>query len=228
MSLLAGARNSQRVNTGQQFALADDFYLIGLDDRTSRPRLHAKAMSLGTAAALLSELVLANYIRVTAGRFEVAYRYRRAPEPELATMMDVIIAEPHHTMPTWLAYFAQTSTDVVLERLVKSGFLREESSKGLLRSKSTYMPTDQSALSWRSLRIAHVINKRDVRTWEDLALIGLLVATRLTDFVLWNADPTDRESLKVILGGLNDEPSLHALISQVEALIAAAVLAQRK
>ena len=48
------------MNTGQQFALADDFYLIGLDDRTSRPRLHAKAMSLGTAAALLSELVLAN------------------------------------------------------------------------------------------------------------------------------------------------------------------------
>jgi hypothetical protein len=215
------------VNIGQ-FALADDFYLIGLDDRTGRPRLHAKALGLGTAAALLAELVLADHIHVQDNRFEVARAYRQASSPAATAMMNSIIAEPYHTVPTWLSYFAQTSTDIVVDRLIVLGFMKVEESRGLLRNKASYGVTDRAALTWRSVRIARVIHDRDLRTWEDLALIGLLIATGLIDNVLWNADPDDRESLRVLLANLNNEPTLHAIITQVEALIAAAVLAQRK
>jgi hypothetical protein len=214
--------------TTEQFALADDFYLIGLDDRTGKPRLHSKAMSLGAAAALLSELVLADHIRVRDGRIDVARNYLGVTDPHYAAMLAAIAAEPHHPVPTWLAFFAQTSVDIVAGRLVTAGFMQVEQVRGLLRSKESYMPTDRAALTWRSVRIARLIHDRDLRTWEDLAIIGLLVATGLIDNVLWNADPADREALGALLANLVDEPSLHALITQVEALIAAAVLAQRK
>jgi hypothetical protein len=142
-------------------------------------------------------------------------------------MLTSIIAEPQHQLPVWLTYFAQTSVDVVHERLVARRFMHVES-HGVLRSKQTYVPADHISVEWRSLRIAGLISKRDIRTWEDLSIVGLIVATGLTDVVMWNAAPEDRENLLVILHYLNDEPSLHALITQVETLIAAAVLAQRK
>jgi hypothetical protein len=208
-------------------SLADDFYLIGLDGRTNRPRLHSKAMGLGVAAALLAEMVLANHIRVNNGRIEVAHRHYAPEARDHADMLAQINAEPQHQLPVWLAYFAQTATDVVQERLVAHGFMRVES-RGMLRAKRVYTPTDHMAVEWRSLRIARVISQRDVGTWEDLTIIALVVATGLTDAVLWNAGPEDRDSLLAILPYLSDEPSLHALITQVETLIAAAVLAQRK
>jgi hypothetical protein len=209
------------------FSLADDFYLIGLDGRNNRPRLHAKAMSLGVAAALMAELVLNNYIQIHQNQILVASRHYAPEGREHADMLSAIMAEPQHQLPVWLTYFAQTSVDVVQERLVARRFLHVES-RGVLRSKQTYVADDPMSVEWRSLRIARLISKRDIRTWEDLSIIGLIVATGLTDAVMWNAAPEDRENLLVILRYLNDEPSLHALITQVETLIAAAVLSQRK
>lgn len=209
------------------FSLADDFFLIGLDGRTNRPRLHAKAMGLGVAAALMAELVLSNYIQIHQNRILVASRHYAPEAREHADMLSAIIAEPQHELPVWLTFFAQTSVDIVQERLVAHRFMHVES-RGVLRSKQAYVPVDSMAVEWRSLRIARLISKRDIRTWEDLSIIGLIVATDLTDAVMWNASPEDRENLLVILRYLNDEPSLHALITQVETLIAAAVLSQRK
>jgi hypothetical protein len=209
-------------------AISEDFYLIGLDERTGRPRLHAKAMSLGTSAALLAELVLADQIACLDDRIIVAPRLQLPADPLLANMLRHIVAEPQHSVSTWLTYFARTSVDGVIGRLLATGFLRAETSRGLLRSKPAYVPTDPISLSWRSLRIAHVISKRDLRTWEDLTLVGLVVATGLLESVLYNASPEDIESLRYILGRLPEEVSLHALITQVEALIAASVLSQRK
>jgi Golgi phosphoprotein 3 (GPP34) len=209
------------------FSLADDFYLIGLDGRSNRPRLHAKAMGLGVAAALLAELVLNNYIQIHQNRILVASRHYAPEAREHADMLSAIIAEPQHELPVWLSFFAQTSVDIVQERLVARRFMHVES-RGMLRSKQTYVPVDPMSVEWRSLRIARLISKRDIRSWEDLSIIGLIVATGLTDVVMWNASAEDRENLLIILRYLNDEPSLHALITQVETLIAAAVLSQRK
>jgi hypothetical protein len=101
-------------------------------------------------------------------------------------------------------------------------------SRGMLRTKQSYVPVDPMAVEWRSLRIARVVSRRDIRTWEDLTIIGLIVATGLAEAVMWDSQTDERDNLVAILHYLNDEPSLHALITQVETLIAAAVLAQRK
>ena len=65
--------------------------------------------------------------------------------------------------------------------------------------------------------------------WPDRALVGLLCATGLIEPILVNnvvdLQGTRRRS---ILGALVSDPPLHALIFQVEALIAAGVLGSRK
>lgn len=215
-------------NRSQHLPIADDFYLMALDERTGKPRLHAHAMALGLSAALLSELVLADLIAVRDDRLRLLAPASPTVDPVHAKMLAHIVAEPHHQINVWLSFFAQTATEAVADRLVDSGHLRVETSRGLLRSKPVYVPIDLVDVAWRSLRIARVISQRDVRTWEDLTLIGLLCGTGLIEMVTANTAADLHDNIRAIVAGLAEEPSLHALIFQVEALIAANVLGQRK
>ena len=211
----------------QQIAIADDFYLMALDERTGKPRLHGHAMALGLSGALLSELVLEDLIAVKGDRLALL----SGPEvldPVHEKMLAHILAEPHHALNVWLSFFAQTATEAVAERLVASGSLSVETSRGLLRSKPIYVPVDLVDVTWRSLRIVQVISSREVETWADLGLIGLLRATGLSESVIANATTDLHANVRAIVSRLAEEPSLHALIFQVEALIAANVLGQRK
>jgi Golgi phosphoprotein 3 (GPP34) len=213
-----------------QIAIADDFYLMALDERTGKPRLHGHAMSLGLSGALLCELVLGDFIAVKGDRLVLLSPADAAVDidPVHEKMLAHIVAEPHHALNVWLSFFAQTATEAVAERLVAAGSLTVETSRGLLRSKPIYVPVDLVDVTWRSLRIVQVISSREVETWADLALIGLLYATGLFESVIANATTDQQGNIRAIVAGLSEEPSLHSLICQVEALIAANVLGQRK
>lgn len=216
------------IRSPQQIAVADDLYLMALDERTGKPRLHAHAMGLGLSAALLVELVLDDFLTVKADRLEVLPSRARVVDAVHAKMLDHVLAEPQHAVSVWLTFFAQTAVDAVAERLVAAGSLSAETSRGLLRSKSVYVPVDLVDVAWRSLRIMRVIAHRDVQSWQDLALVGLLAATGLIEPILANATADQQENVRAIAAGLTEDASLHTLILQVEALIAANVLGQRK
>lgn len=214
--------------SSQQIAIADDFYLMALDERTGKPRLHTHAMALGLSAALLCELVLADFVVVRGDRLEALPQAAPVIDPVHTKMIQHVIAEPQHSISVWLSFFAQTATDAVADRLLAAGSLSVETSRGLLRSKPVYVPVDLVEVSWRSLRMVRIIGHRDVQTWDDLALVGLLCATGLINAVIVNAATDLQRDIRAIVAGLVEEPSLHTLIVQVEALIAANVLGQRK
>jgi Golgi phosphoprotein 3 (GPP34) len=209
-------------------SIADDLFLVALDERTGRIRLHPRALSFGLAAALLAELALLDHISFSAGQIKVPSGSATPAAAHHARMCEQLAAEPDHPVSTWLSFFAQTAPDVVSARLVVRGFLTKEASRGLLRSKDVYMATDGSALAWRALRLANIIAKRDVRTWEDGMLVALLDATGMASQVLWHGATGDLENLQDIVVGVSADPFFQVLVTQVSALIAAGVMTQRK
>jgi len=209
-------------------SIADDLFLVALDERTGRIRLHPRALSLGLAGALLAELALLEHIFYSDGRIKVPSNVARPALPHHAVIVDQLAAEPQHPVSTWLEFFAQSAPDVVAAGLVARGFLRKEISRGLMRIKETYMASDESALAWRTLRLVNIIGKRDVRSWEDGILISLLDSTALSSDVLWHGAAGDLENLQDIVTSVSADPFFHVLITQVSALIAAGVMTQRR
>lgn len=209
-------------------SIADDLFLVALDERTGKPRLHPRALSIGLAGALLAELNLLDHIVFMGGQIKVPSGANVPVAVHHRQMVDQLAAEPEHPIPTWLAFFAQTAPDVVGARLVARGFLRSETARGVLRTKQTYVSTDESALTWRTLRLANIIAKRDVRSWEDGFLVGLLDATGLVDHVMWHGSQEDLGNVPDIVESVAADPFFHALLSHVSALIAAGVITQRK
>ena len=209
-------------------SIADDLFLVAIDERTGKLRLHPRALSLGLAAGLLAELSLLDQITYTGGTIKVPSGQAPPTPVHHRQMIDQIAAEPDHPIPIWLSFFAQTAPEIVAARLVARGFLQVENGRGLLRSKQSYVATDESALAWRTLRLAGVIAKMDVRTWEDGVLVGLLEATGLIDHVLWHGSPADLGNVPQIVASVSADPFFQVLIAHVSTLIAASVITQRK
>lgn len=212
----------------EPIAIADDFYLMALDERSGRPRLHGRAMGLGLAAGLLCELIIAERLTVKSDRLQPLKATADATDAIHLRMLDHVHAEPDHDLTVWLSFFAQSALDAVADRLVGRGVLTVEMSRGLLKSKPVYVPVDMVQVSWRSLRIEQVIARGEIPEWPDRALVGLLCATGLIEPLLVNNVVDLQGHVAGILGSLLADPALHALIFQVEALIAAGVLGARK
>jgi Golgi phosphoprotein 3 (GPP34) len=209
-------------------SIADDLFLLALDDRTGQPRLQPKVLSLGLAGALLAELNLLDHITFTNGQIKVPSGANLPLAAHHRQMCDQLVAEPDHPIATWLSFFAQSSMDVIGGRLVARGFLRLETSRSVLRSKQSYQATDESGLAWRTFRVATLIAKRDIRNWEDGLLVGLLAATGLVDHVMQHGPPEELRNVPDIVESVSADPFFRTLLTQVSALVATALAAQRK
>jgi hypothetical protein len=210
-------------------SIADDLFLVALDGSSGRSRLSPRTLSVGLAAALLAELNLLDHIAYTGGQIKVPSSANVPVAVHHRQMVDQLAAEPEHPVPTWLSFFAQSSADVVGSRLVARGFLRTETARGVLRgNKQTYVSTDDSALTWRTTRLANLISHRDVRSWEDGLLVGLVNVTGLGGHVLAQAPPESRSNVTDIVESVMADQFFHALLGQAAALIAADPSASRR
>jgi hypothetical protein len=169
--------------------LADQFFLIAHEDRTGRSRLHPRATGLGLAAGLIGELMLIGRVRVLDGELRVASR--EPPGDVLAhDILDLLVAQPQHRdVRTWLAYLAQDAEIKVGERLLRAGAVEPVVRRRLMGSQTLYMPmnTDQrNAAAWAPVRLANLLVQRRGMDTADRTLAGLVLATGLTRFVLWD------------------------------------------
>ena len=208
--------------------VADDLFLVALDDRTGRSRLHARAMGLGLAGGLLAELVLSGTITVESGRFLFSRQSPRhhPPDPLTARTLDQLLREPQHDLRVWLAYLARDAVEPVAERLIRAGVITRERQRGLLRTTVSYLPVDATVVAWRAVRLAQLVVRREEMSWPDRVLAGLVSATDLARQVLWDAEPSAFAHLEHVVGTL--PAPLRAIVAQVEALVGDSVLTHRR
>lgn len=211
--------------------LANRFYLIAHDDRTGRSRLHPRATGLGLAACLIGELMLYGRLRAMTGELYVVSH--EPPGDSLThSVLDLLIAQPQHReLRTWLAYLAQDSAERVGERLLRAGVLETVTRRKLRGTQTLYVPmsSDQrNVAAWEAVRLANLLVHRRSMTMADQVLTGLVFATGLTRYVLWNT-PAQREGmsqLPAILGTLPDD--LRQLVEYTEAAVGSVLAAGRR
>jgi hypothetical protein len=205
--------------------LADEFFLVALDDRTGRHRLAPRVLGLGLAGALLGELVLDGRVGITGERVSVVNS--RPPEDALAhAVLDHLSAEAGaHPVRTWLVFLARTSRERVAERLWRAGHIGRVQPRRLLRTVTVYPPTDINTAYAPTARLANSLRQGFALTWPEAVLAGLVVATGLEGHVLYTADPAARDYLRHIVSHLT--PDLHELTWQLHAAVGDAVLTGR-
>jgi len=206
--------------------LADDYFLLGVSDRTGRPKLAPKVFALGVAGALLGELILDERITVEGDRIQLINRH--PPADALAhTILDHLLAEGASTHPvrTWLVFLARQSVEQVAERLWRAGHIRRERSRRLFSTETLYPPIEPNVAYWPTARLSTALGRGRQFTWPDAALAGLAVATGLDEYLLYTGETAARDYLRHIIDHLT--AALHALVWHLDAAVGDAVLTGR-
>jgi hypothetical protein len=204
--------------------VADDIYLLAHNDISGRPYLQPRALGLGLAGGLLSELVLAGAVSVR--HDDITVLARRSPSDELqARVLRQVAREPQaHPVSEWLAYLALTAPADVAARLAVSGYLIQD--KSLLPWRGgRWRPTDRDSAFSPVLRVRAALDVSRPLAIHDAVLAGLTDACGL-GFRLAPYAPA--RPLRPLHHAVAQLPSsLQDLISQTRAAVDSAVLAHR-
>ncbi|RCG25399.1 GPP34 family phosphoprotein [Sphaerisporangium album] len=211
--------------------LADDLFFAMHYDITGRTRLHAPLTGIGLAAALLGELMLADRITMRAAPGGTRLEPVQEPsseesegagtsgrDPLARVVLAHIVAEPSHTVRTWLRFLARTARADVASRMTADGLLRPH--RGLLGSR--HLPVDTNQAAWPVGRLNIAVRRREPLGARDRVLLGLLNATGVARLVLWERNTT---YLAGAVEGL--APRLQELLAQTEAAVGDAVISRR-
>lgn len=212
--------------------LANQFFLIAHEERTGRSRLHPRATGLGLAAGLIGELLLLGRVHLVNGELRVV---NRNPPPDALAhdLLDLLTAQPQHRdLHTWLAFLAQDSADKVGARLSRAGAVEPVTRRRLMGSNQTlYLPmsVDQrNAAAWAPVRLANLLVRYNGMNLADRTLAGLVLATGLTRYVLWDL-PVHQPgvtNLHAIVESLPTE--LRELVEHTQVSIGAVLAAGRR
>lgn len=207
------------------YLLADDLFLVALNDATGRPRLQTRILGAALAGALLGELVIGQHLTVHDGR---PYPTTSHPPPDALqhTTLEQLRAEPHHDLRTWVIYLARDAEADVARRLTVARVIQARDARRLFgRPVTTYQPTDQAQAPWRPVRLARLLRTSPYLDWQDRALAGLVAATGLQHHVLIDADDATYAALDAVVAAL--PPPLAAIVATVHAVAGQAVLTHR-
>jgi hypothetical protein len=203
--------------------VADDLYLLAHSDVSGRPFVQPRALGLGLAGGLLSELVLAGAVSVR--HDDIAVMGRPPPDGLLVRVLGQVAAEPQaHPVREWLAYVARTGPADVAARLAASGYLAQD--KSLLPWRGDrWRPTDRDSALSPVLRVRAALDANRPLTIHDAVLAGLADACglwfRLAPYLPAKAVRPVHHAVAQLPPGLQD------LISQTRAAVDSAVLAHR-
>ena len=211
--------------------MADQFFLIAHEDRTGRSRLHPRATGLGLAAALIGELMLEGRLRIIEGDLSIVSR--QPPGDALAhDILDLLIAQPQHRdVRTWLAFLSQDAAVKVGERLMRFGAVEPVTRRKMLSTQTLYMPNTEAqrnAAAWAPARLANLMVRGIEMSVSDRLLLGLVAATGLTRYVLWDFE-LHRQALLLMPSAVQSLPGdLRQLIEYTEASVGSVLTVGRR
>lgn len=226
-----GAAQVGHAGVEKNLLLADDLFLVALDEWVGRHRVVPRLLSLGLAGGLLTELLLDEAITLVGGRL----RLGNAPPSSGVTHMirDRIAAEPHHDLRTWLLFIAKSATDEVAGRLSRTGWIHATEQGGRLRKPAVLYKASSRVVgpdvAWRALRLStalgasSVAESRGIETWPDAVLVVLCHAIGLTGYLLRDGGPECHTYLDAIHVGVAAHlPAIHEVATAVGELVGTA------
>ncbi|MGI5213386.1 GPP34 family phosphoprotein [Plantactinospora sp. CA-290183] len=216
--------------TNPHLPLADDLYLIALDERTGRYRRPERAVRLALAAALLGELVLAGRLDIRGRRLVVVQQRTRPADPLAATVEHRILAEPGAVpVAGWLDYLAQEYPDKIVSRLRDRGWIIPAVTRRLWSRTVVARPASRDRatdIAWRAPRIANALTGQGVCGWEELLLARLMMILDLLAPVVY--DGQIRKAERHVEERIREALPLWALTAVTKAAVDQITLSHRR
>ena len=206
--------------------VGDDLYLMAHDDRTGRPHLQPRALGIGLAGALLTELMLAGWIGLRRDSTVVFVPGVTQDTVMRHVLLKQIADEPGpQPVQAWLRFLARSAARDVALRLEQAGYL------GHVRSwipgrQGRWVPVNPDWAFAPMLRIRSALDPARPVTPHAAALTGLAVASGLS-FRLdqYQYQTEARRTIQDAVAALG--PGLQELISQAQTAVDSTVLSHR-
>lgn len=203
-------------DSGSEFTLAEEFFLIAHDDHTGRGLLDADVLAVGLAGAVLAGLVLAGRVTVLDGKVALMDE-RPAGDPIGDPLIAALRQEgEQRTVRAWIDELRDGLTATVAEDLEARGVIRPVVARQPVhrRPRVRYPAVAPVRAVRPRVRLGHALG-RAVRVDARTALLAAIV--RATGLAGWFIDvygPPVRGQLARISANL--PPSLRTLITAVE------------
>jgi Golgi phosphoprotein 3 (GPP34) len=203
--------------------VADELYLMTHHELTGRPHLAPRAVGLGLAGALLTELILAGAITVEGGTVASAWP-ERADDPLTAAVAGQLAAEnPPRPVGDWLAFLARTAAGDVAARLARAGYLAAQPTRPWRAGR--WVPVNADCAFAPVARLKAALNPSQPGDVQAVALAGLAAACGLAPWLALYLPPGSRARTDALVPLLASP--LREVITQTQAAVDAAVLAHR-
>jgi hypothetical protein len=169
------------------FRVADDYYLIAYHGLSERRRPDSSVASIGVAAGLLGELILADWLTISGSGVWLLQGTVPLADPLLTELLTLMQSLPdEHGLDTWLAHIATEALDDVRGRLASSGVLIKSARRRFIGKQVVYEPANSNTVVWPTVRLTGQLSRVEPITLADAVLAGLVHATGLTGHLLWD------------------------------------------
>jgi Golgi phosphoprotein 3 (GPP34) len=204
--------------------VADDLYLIAHDDRTGRPHLQPRALGIGLAGALLTELMLADCIGLRRDSTIVFAAGVTWDTVLRHALLKQIADEPEpQPVQAWLRFLAHGAARDVALRLEQAGYL-EHVRSWIPGRQGRWVPVNPDWAFAPMLRVRSALDPARPVTAHAAALTGLAVAAGLR-FRLDQYQTQAGRTIQDAVAALG--PALQELISQTQTAVDSTVLSHR-
>ncbi|MEV6493147.1 GPP34 family phosphoprotein [Actinoplanes sp. NPDC051633] len=206
--------------------VADDLFLVA-GDEWGKLRLHRDVARIGLAAALLAELILAEYATV-----ELDSLVPACPEEPIDRLAGAVIRQvraERSKLPvrTWIDFLATVKLadddvfDHVGHRLERAGRVDAQERGIWWWHRVVYVPHDLNDCAWAGARISTALRRGEAFTLSDVAFAGLMLATGLHRYALLGHGSEIEQQLRVRLA--QAPAGLRALIRHTEDAVSTAI-----
>jgi len=179
-----------------QLALADDLWMAAHDRPNGASLLQPKPLGIGLGAALLCELVMANWI-VDVDEKGFLHLHpdaeRYAPPEDVAAqgvlsqlMQEAAAGRGHRhssglAVDDWIQHLqADAAQHLVEQRLAQGDHVEQQTRGGRFRAARTvFVPISSSTSGWPAARVKGLIEESGELSEKDLTLAGLIIAVGL-------------------------------------------------
>jgi Golgi phosphoprotein 3 GPP34 len=219
--------------------LADEFFLLAHDQEGTRmrPRLLPTVLGLGTASALVAELMLAGLVGELDGYLMAARRVRsaRAPDGEphevMTRVVELIGSGSRQSVQQWLGELRHFAAEGVRDRLLDSGVLTEARVRRWWGGSGVdVQAVDQNLALAPEVRLYSLFGDHHGRPEADLrmaVLAGLADATGLIGKIrLWDTSAAAARNRAASVRADLPEP-LSGLLAHTEIVVGVATLSSR-
>jgi hypothetical protein len=203
-------------------ALADELFLMTHDLQSGKARVPVPGLGIGLAAALLAELMFAGSFVISPDGLSLG-EYGPPPERLSEALYDETrnrLSQQTLTVRDWLAAHRRQVTDLVADRLIRTGYLRRVVKRRFGRTVARHYPVKPADAFIQAQRLPSYL-RHGVEVTEPDVVVVVLVGLMTPGHAAMDLDDAGREYLRQLLPAL--QPPVRDLLSITESSIMAAM-----